>query len=344
MPEKFSAETYKKDFESKDSCNARIKHILSYAIRAPSTHNSQPWKFILTGNRLSIINDESIRLPKSDALGRYRHISFGYLIHHIVLLAAYSGTQTMTRLGRAPVIAEIEFHTQHGVFDVTIAPLINALCSRRNRRGIFERDSAIPHNTLEAASARSPLFPAALAKPECAIASGRTVACIASCTAEGMRRAYRSNAFRREMASWITPTGSWRKTGIPGYSLNQPAILSWLLPNIIRFIDIGRFLSKLNVTSISSAPCVFGFAGDDTVSSWIGVGFQASHTALTLTAARFDVSVYVAAMEYDDTRREAGRAFGFSHPLQFLFATGALKGNVSWCTPRVPVSQKLTER
>src|SRR3989344_7760376 len=202
MPEKFSAETYKKDFESKDSCNARIKHILSYAIRAPSTHNSQPWKFLLTGNRLSIINDESIRLPKSDALGRYRHISFGYLVHHIVLLAAYSGMQTKTHLGQAPTVAEIEFSTQRGVFNATLAQLVNALCSRRNRRGIFESDSTIPHDTLEVAFACSTLFPAALTKPECAIASGKKTAHVASQTAEGMRRSYHSSAFRLEMASW----------------------------------------------------------------------------------------------------------------------------------------------
>lgn len=340
MVEVFSAGAYKRNFEKLDSFNARIQHLLSYATRAPSTHNSQPWKFSIASKHLTLLRDESIQLPESDSAGRYRYISFGYLLHHILLLAAYNGMHATLFFGKDPIVAKIEFSEPSGIFDARLAPLVNALCVRRNRRGVFE-NIMIPQDTLETALLLSPLFPNTLPKPETAYAREKVIH-IASQTAEGIRRAYRSSAFRREMASWITPTGSWKKTGLPGYSLNQPMILSWVLPTLIRFVNIGGFLAKLNFASVSSAPCVLGFSSDDAPRAWLGVGFQASHAALTFVAAGFDVSVYVASLEYSDTRQEVTRVFGLSRQTQFLFVAGKLKGVVSWRTPRVPVSKKFT--
>jgi len=67
----------------------QIQQIVDYAVRAPSTHNSQPWKFSITGNTLSVFVDENVKMPYSDPDNRYKYISLGYLIHHIQVIANY---------------------------------------------------------------------------------------------------------------------------------------------------------------------------------------------------------------------------------------------------------------
>lgn len=216
--------------------------------------------------------------------------------------------------------------------------IIDALFRRRNRRGNFE-PKQIPLHILEQAARPTRGI---VAIPEVlVITDASAIRRVAESTATVMRRAYARAPFRREMSKWITPTGSRRKDGIPGYSLNQSAIMSWLLPTIIRFVNVGNVLARLNNAAIASAPAAFGFGAPDNPSGWVSVGYAASHVALTLVAHGFDYSVFVASIEYEDTRRSVASVFGLRQPLEFLFVAGTLPGEAAWMTPRVPPDAKL---
>lgn len=51
--------------------------------RAPSLHNSQPWRLFFDGTRLHLSGDPERLLPMADPSGRQRVISCGALLHHL---------------------------------------------------------------------------------------------------------------------------------------------------------------------------------------------------------------------------------------------------------------------
>src|SRR3954452_11372851 len=73
-----------------------FRGIVELATRAPSVHNTQPWRFALVGGAIELRPDYSRRLPVMDPDGRLLTISCG-----AALLCARLGVR---RLGREPVV------------------------------------------------------------------------------------------------------------------------------------------------------------------------------------------------------------------------------------------------
>ncbi|MBU6214804.1 hypothetical protein KGM48_03120 [Patescibacteria group bacterium] len=332
-----SAEDFGKGFPFQRDISEQIRFLLTAAVRAPSTHNCQPWRFRVENNRLLVYRDTRIRLPQSDPENRYAHISIGFLLHHIDLLGKWlSMAPQISLVNGDEHVAEITFSPATKAEE--IPPLVVAIFKRRNRRGVFE-DKPISQSIFdEATKMQMPSF----IPPEVKVVTDRAaLASIADATSGNMKRVYKRRVFRREMSSWITPNNSTRKDGIPGYSLNQPTFMSWILPTVIRLVNMGKVLAKLNNESIASAAAAFGFGAEDSPSGWLSVGFAASHTALTLVAHNIDYSVFVASIEYEDTRKSVGEVFRLHQPLEFLFVAGTFPDEVAWMTPRISIEDKL---
>ncbi len=66
---------------------AEMRSFLEMAILAPSTHNSQPWKFRIDDSILYVSIDETRLLPEADVLRRDAYISLGCAIENFVLTA-----------------------------------------------------------------------------------------------------------------------------------------------------------------------------------------------------------------------------------------------------------------
>lgn len=53
------------------------------ACRAPSLHNSQPWRWKYVDGQLQLLGDHTRLLPATDPTGRQLHISCGAALHHL---------------------------------------------------------------------------------------------------------------------------------------------------------------------------------------------------------------------------------------------------------------------
>jgi hypothetical protein len=67
------------------------RHIVELATRAPSIHNTQPWRWRSSQRGLELHADPSRQLRASDPLGRNLLISCGASLHHAVVAAAALG-------------------------------------------------------------------------------------------------------------------------------------------------------------------------------------------------------------------------------------------------------------
>jgi hypothetical protein len=75
-----------------------LRAAVQLACRAPSLHNSQPWKWVAEGARLHLYVDHSRILYSTDKSGREAHISCGAVLDHLrVAIAAAGWTASVER-------------------------------------------------------------------------------------------------------------------------------------------------------------------------------------------------------------------------------------------------------
>lgn len=68
-----------------------LRFILRYAVRAPSGHNTQPWRFRIVGDCLELHADRTRALPVVDSADRALHISCGAALRHVVVALRHFG-------------------------------------------------------------------------------------------------------------------------------------------------------------------------------------------------------------------------------------------------------------
>ena len=76
---------------SKLSQSQKFEHLIAYAVLAPSSHNSQPWKFTLKENKVILEPDLSRHLPESDANQRQMYISIGCALANFLIAGDFFG-------------------------------------------------------------------------------------------------------------------------------------------------------------------------------------------------------------------------------------------------------------
>jgi nitroreductase family protein len=80
--------------------NATVLAALELAVRAPSLHNTQPWRWRVGDESVQLYLDQARQLPATDPEGRELIISCGAALHH--LLVACSSLGWSGRLQRLP--------------------------------------------------------------------------------------------------------------------------------------------------------------------------------------------------------------------------------------------------
>ncbi len=74
-----------------DLPGSTIQRIVEQATRAPSVHNTQPWRWRATGNVLELSADRRFQLRETDPAGRNLVISCGTALHHARVAADAMG-------------------------------------------------------------------------------------------------------------------------------------------------------------------------------------------------------------------------------------------------------------
>lgn len=318
----------------------QIQQVVDYAVRAPSTHNSQPWKFSIENNKLSVLVDESVKMPYSDPEERYKYISLGYLVHHIQTTAEYFNVLGSVDFSpEERVVATFTFNEYTGAKNSEQQNLFKAIEKRQNLRGPFKQENLSQEimDLIQGLNTNTP------EKVELVFSNKKEqVQKIGELTAESMRRVYKNPLFRKEMSHWIKPNNSKEKTGIHGYSLNQKLFSSILLPHIIRMFDVGPLLAKLNYKAITSAQFGIVYATEkNTKTSWFSVGMRASHLTLSLLSRGYNVSIFVASLEHEDTKKDLKSSLEVSTSPQFVMVGGKILVKAPY-TPRYSYKEKAS--
>jgi nitroreductase len=75
-----------------------VMGLVGKAVLAPSSHNTQPWFFLLGKPHIDLLADRTRALPVNDPEDRELTISCGCALMNLLLAAAASGHQVENRL------------------------------------------------------------------------------------------------------------------------------------------------------------------------------------------------------------------------------------------------------
>jgi hypothetical protein len=68
-----------------------VGDLIQLACRAPSVHNSQPWLWVVDGDKVTLFADHRRQLEHADPDGRDLVLSCGAALHHLRVAAAAAG-------------------------------------------------------------------------------------------------------------------------------------------------------------------------------------------------------------------------------------------------------------
>src|ERR1051325_5368515 len=138
-----------KDFPANSTTPEKWKFFLSYAVLAPSSHNSQPWLFHVRQNTLELYADRRRACPGVDPHDRELIMSCGCALFHLRCALRHFGYLGPVEIFPEPdpdLVARVSLGTQEET-DVEESILFYALPKRRTNRQPFS-DAPVPSSLL----------------------------------------------------------------------------------------------------------------------------------------------------------------------------------------------------
>ncbi|HVO28636.1 MAG TPA: hypothetical protein VMT81_01485, partial [Candidatus Paceibacterota bacterium] len=214
----------------------QLKFLLKFAVLAPSGHNTQPWNFSISGDAISLWVNRERSLAGSDPHRRQLMMAFGCLIENLVIATSHCGME-----------ARIDYFPDNKEPDLVAAITVTGGDTRGNDGDLV---SAIPlRHTNRGKYLDRPLPERFLEKIK-KYAAGDIAVSVVTDEAKKHRIADIVNdaqieimdrpEFREELSHFIKSSFTKEHTGMPGFALEIPAIISLFASQLIRRVNLSR--------------------------------------------------------------------------------------------------------
>jgi len=289
-----------------------LRSAASQARLAPSVHNTQPWRFVVTDDALEIHSDPHRRLSVLDPTGRQLLISCGCAVFNArVALAAHGYEAVVERLPdpqRPNLVARIALGDQPGV-PPPIGSLDGCIITRQTNRRRFTDDVVGPElvaHLLDAVAAEQAIL--------VEVHSQQHRLAVARLSQEADRVQNGDPAYRAELRAWTTDDPT-RPDGVP--ALAVPRVTGHSQDDIpIRDFDtrgIG-LLPPETRSHVGQSLFAVGTANDDPL-SWLQAGEALERLWLEITRQGYVASLFTQVIEVPYTRQRLRTELGLvMHP------------------------------
>lgn len=318
----------------------QLKSLLNYAVLAPSSHNSQPWRFIIDGNTIAVCADRVRALPVVDPFDRELIISCGAALFNLRVALNHAGfahTISTFPSDADPDVLALVRVCNDGYSDASLGTLFDAIPVRVTTRTPFE-SGHVPHEIqrqLIAAGA----------------AENIDVVCIDSITrrsqiakliAEADHKQFADPRFRRELASWIDPRR--HVDGMPAFAAGVPALLDFAKPlatSAVRMFDLGNGLAALHHQLVGASPLLVGIATErDDREAWLAAGQALERILLVAARAGYTASYLNQPVEIGELRKQLAKMLDIDGEPQLLLRVG--RGPHTRHSPRRPLDEVVS--
>jgi len=324
------------DFPISGTLNDQLKFLLNYAVLAPSGPNTQPWKFSIKDNEVSLIADFSRSLPSLDPMHRTLYLSHGCVITNLLLAAEHFGFAYDVKCLPDGISSE---RTAAIRLSKKYAPprfpdLFSEITRRHTNRKSFEQGPIEKERLqkLEDYANRKGLRLDILTSDE-----SKTE--MADILARSQKMQLGNKAYRKELAAWIRPNNSEEKDGLPGYSFGYSDFESFFGSFIFGAFDMSSSRARVETANMKKSPAVavLSTKTDDQL-TWLkaGVIFETLFLMATQMEVRFDLFSQPIALP--ELRKEMAQTLNAKYP-QLLIRMGYAEP--ARHTPRRPVEEVL---
>jgi nitroreductase len=273
-----------------------LEAAVAYAVLAPSTHNTQPWRFTVADDVLLLYADLSRAMPAVDPDQRELIMSCGAALFNLRTVLQSWGYAVRTELmpdDRQPDL----------LARVTIVPgrpgteeqraLVVAMGWRHTHRAAFA-DKPLPAGLAEALQVSADREGAWLA-----VLDGAVAAQTADLVGRASRARLRSADYRRDRAAWLRPNWTDRPDGVPGYAFG----FNWLQAALGRFAVSQVARREEELARRAPALVVVGTEGD-TRRAWLAAGQALQRVLLTAALHGVQASFLNAPVQIKEMRRQ----------------------------------------
>lgn len=340
LPELKSVEAIdvdREEFPFTGSELSRLVFLLRYAVRAPSSHNSQPWRVRADDDSLLIYADRTRALPVADPDDRELEISCGAFLHHLRLAITHHGYESDIALLPAEddpdLLARVKLGAERTPsYEERL--LFWATSKRHTSRRPFTADE-LPASLTEELIAAAESEGAWLVFLE-----GEARTRLAELVAEGDRLQMRDPSFRRELTSWLHSSRDDSADGMPRGALGLPKRLTPGTRLAIRTIDLGKGVAAHDEKLIEASPllAVLGTA-EDTTGDRLSAGEALSLVLLRAAQDGVSASFLNQPVEVPELRPRLSELVGVPGTPQLVLRLG--RGPDVRHTPRRPVREIL---
>ena len=327
------------DFPANGTLLDKARFAVRYAILAPSSHNTQPWRFVSGDRELLVCADRTRSLPNIDPFDRELIISCGAALFNLrVALAHFLIPVEITPFPHSAepdVVARIVFPESGPALKV-LAGLFGSITKRATNRGPYIVED-VPEPVVERlkSAAQAEGLDVAFARTS----SERER--VAKLVAAADRRQFDDPRFRRELASWIH--SSRRDDGMPAYSQGFQALADIADPiaaMIIRTFDVGDGVAATHEQLARGSPLLVALSSPtDDNQGWLASGMGLQHLLLAAAELGYSTSYLNQPIEVSDFRTLLATELRTASYPQIVLRVG--RGAIATHSPRRPLSEVL---
>ncbi|BCI54710.1 putative NAD(P)H nitroreductase [Mycolicibacterium litorale] len=201
-----------------------LRAAVASAVRAPSVHNSQPWRWRVAADRVELFAEPTLHLPQIDPDGRDLMLSCGATLHHGVVAFAALGWHA--RVHRFPDPGDPDHCATLTLSPRPPTDLELALAAAIPRRRTDRR----PYSSREVSPADIALMGARAARSGVSLRRVESLAGLHAAVENAMREHLRDDAYLRELTTWSGRYGS--VAGVPAANV-PPTDVSATVPGRI---------------------------------------------------------------------------------------------------------------
>ncbi|MEH3137227.1 MAG: NAD(P)H nitroreductase [Mycolicibacterium neoaurum] len=323
---------------SQTAADARIvEDVVHLACRAPSYHNSQPWRWLITPDGVQLFVDTD-RLVATDTGGRQAVISCGAALDHFRVAAAAAGLRAT--VDRYP---DPDDHLHLATITLAPADTVTALQRRHADAILARRTDRLPLAAPADPATKDLLLntahdPAATTVDAIDPADHHTVADAAQLT-ESMR--LYDSAYHHEIDWWTSPFEV--SDGIPHSSLVSAAEADRV--DVGRNFPVTQHAERRRHITEDQAQLIVISAPEDTRLDMLRCGERLSALLLDATMAGLSTCTLTHLTELPASRDIIGALINRAHP-QIVVRVGLASelDEVPPPTPRRPLSEVLHVR
>lgn len=261
-----------------------FEELIQSAIKAPSGHNTQPWKFRVEGNAIIIYPDYERKLPVVDADNHALFISLGCALENLVIAAQYFGFKTNTTYYTEQTANEsIVVQLTPSSAEKGNGVLFNFIDTRQATRNKYNGE-AIPEMDIQKLKIVS--------KQEdvqtILLTAEKDIKPIIGLVKEGNSLQFSNPSFIAELIKWIRfnkKTAIKQGDGLYGAVTGSPSVPTWFGKLFMKLStnpekEANKWVGLMNS---SSALMIFTAERNDK-KAWINVGRSFERTMLTATS------------------------------------------------------------